>query len=117
MLHKLYFFLSVTYTLCSKKYGVIQSSTWAEHTMDAIYELDIGGLDCPGFSSSVGDPSNEGKTLEVIYGDMDAEFIDIVIDDEPVDDSMRPVFKRVLFTGFLFGSNQFVDSIIKRASF
>ena len=68
--------------------------------MDAIYELDIGGLDCPGLSSSVGDPSNEGRTLEVINGDM----YEFVIDDDPVDDSMRPVFKRVLYTGSLIGS-------------
>lgn len=85
--------------------------------MDAIYELDIDGLDCPGFSSSVGDLSKEGKTLEVINGDMDAEFFEIVLDDDPVDDSMRPVFKRVFYTGFLFGSNQFVDSTIKLTSF
>ena len=68
--------------------------------MDAIYELDIGGLDCPGLSSSVGDPSNEGRALEVINGDM----YEFVIDDDPVDDSMRSVFKSVFYTRPLIGS-------------
>ena len=86
---------SVTYTLCSKKYGVIQSSTWAENTLDAIYDLNVSNLECPGLSS-VGDPSNAEKTLEVINGDIDAEYFDIVIDDEPVDDSISQVFKLLL---------------------
>ena len=81
---------SVTYTLCSKKYGVIQSTTWAENTLDAIYDLNVSDLECPGLSSSV--PSDVEKTLEVINGDIDAEYFDIVIDDEPVDDSIRQVF-------------------------
>ena len=71
--------------MCSKKYGVIQSSTWAEHTIGAIYDLDIGDLECPGLSSSVGDQSNEEKTLNVVNGDINADIYDIIIDDDPVD--------------------------------
>ena len=63
--------------------------------MDAIYDLNVSNLECPGLSS-VGDPSNAEKTLEVINGDIDAEYFDIVIDDEPVDDSIRQVFKLLL---------------------
>ena len=65
--------------------------------MDAIYDLNVSDLECPGLSS-VGDPSNVEKTLEVINGDIDAEYFDIVIDDEPVDDSIRQIFKLLLET-------------------
>ena len=82
----------VTYTLCSKKYGTIQSSTWGEHTMEAIMDLD--NLDCPSLTGSVGDPTNEGKTLEVINDDSD--IIEFVIDDDPIDDSMSRVFNLLL---------------------
>ena len=63
--------------------------------MDAIYDLNVSNLECP-MLSSVGDPSNVEKTLEVINGDIDAEYFDIVIDDEPVDDSIRQVFKLLI---------------------
>ena len=84
---------SVTYTLCSKKYGVLQSSSWAKNTLDAIYELDI---DCPSASSSIGDPTNEGKTLEIIHDDLNTDIYEIFIDDDPVDDSMSQFFKLIL---------------------
>jgi len=91
--------LLVTYTLCSKKYGTIQSSTWGEHTMEAIMDLD--NLDCPSLTGSVGDSTNEGKTLEVINDDSD--IIEFVIDDDPIDDSMSSIDSIIEFDD-CFGS-------------
>ena len=77
---------------------MVQSSSWAENTLDAIYDLDI---DCPSSSISVGDPSNEGKTLEVIHDDLNTNIYEIFIDDDPVDDSMSQVFKLILHFDWL----------------
>ena len=65
--------------------------------MEAIMDLD--NLDCPSLTGSVGDSTNEGKTLEVINDDSD--IIEFVIDDDPIDDSMSRVFNLLLSSATL----------------